>query len=33
MSENELSPAEEAAFRERCRAFLDEHATGVGGER
>ena len=33
MSENELSPAEEAAFRERCRAFLDEHATGVGGGR
>ena len=29
----ELSPAEEAAFRERCRAFLDEHATGVGAGR
>jgi alkylation response protein AidB-like acyl-CoA dehydrogenase len=29
----ELSPAEEAAFRERCRSFLDEHATGVGGGR
>ena len=24
-----LSPAEEDAFRARCRAFLDQHATGV----
>jgi len=29
----ELDQAEEAAFRERCRAFLDEHATGVGNGR
>jgi alkylation response protein AidB-like acyl-CoA dehydrogenase len=29
----ELDQAEEAAFRERCRAFLEEHATGVGNGR
>ncbi|CAB4538954.1 MAG: dehydrogenase [Actinobacteria bacterium] len=29
----ELSPAEEAAFRAHCRAFLDEYATGVGAGR
>ena len=35
MSESaiELDPTEEAAFRERCRAFLEEHATGVGNGR
>ena len=29
----ELDQAEEAAFREKCRAFLEEHATGVGAGR
>ena len=29
----ELGEAEEAAFRERCRMFLEEHATGVGAGR
>ncbi|MFN0026143.1 MAG: acyl-CoA dehydrogenase family protein [Acidimicrobiales bacterium] len=28
-TEAELSPAEAEAFRARCRAFLDEHATGI----
>ncbi len=29
MAEDVLAPAEEDAFRVRCRAFLDEHATGI----
>jgi len=29
----ELDQAEETAFRERCRAFLEEHAIGVGNGR
>ncbi len=28
-----LSPEEAEAFRQRCRAFLDEHATGIPGAR
>lgn len=28
-TEGDLSPDEAAAFRERCIAFLDEHATGI----
>lgn len=34
MSDATLSPAEAEAFRARCRAFLDEHATGIhlGGD-
>jgi alkylation response protein AidB-like acyl-CoA dehydrogenase len=30
MSDEDLSPAEADDFRARCRAFLDEHATGMG---
>ena len=29
MAEDDLSPEEIADFRARCRAFLDEHATGI----
>ncbi len=34
MSEDTLSPAEADEFRDRCRAFLEEHATGIhlGGD-
>jgi len=34
MSEDTLSPADADEFRARCRAFLDEHATGIhlGGD-
>ncbi len=34
MSDTTLSPAEAEEFRARCRAFLDEHATGIslGGD-
>ncbi len=28
-TETELSPTEQAEFEARCRAFLDEHATGI----
>ncbi len=33
MSDDSLSQAEADEFRERCRAFLDEHATGVNFDR
>ena len=29
MADETLSPAQDEAFRARCRAFLDEHATGI----
>ena len=29
MADDLLAPAEDAEFRARCRAFLDEHATGI----
>ena len=29
MADDFLAPAEDEAFRARCRAFLDEHATGI----
>ena len=31
MADDVLAPAEDEAFRARCRAFLDEHATGISG--
>ena len=29
MADDALAPEEDQAFRDRCRAFLDEHATGI----